>query len=314
MAIPDYQSLMLPLLEFVGDSQAHSNSEAIEYLSNKFRLSTEDRAVRSGSHNRFEANFSWAKTYLKKAGLIESPSTRQFKITELGKKVLSSKPPRIDNDFLKNFDSFKEWNTWGDAPNVSSTIRESNAPLGQSKAVVNEKSDELIPEEQIERGYREISGALAEELLEKVKSCPPSFFEHLVVELLVKMGYGGSLKKPGETVGKSGDGGIDGIIKEDKLGLDIIYIQAKRWESVVGAGPVRDFSGSLDPHGAKKGVFITTSAFTKDARAYATNLGGKKIVLVDGFELAQLMIDHDIGVSTVTTYTIKRLDSDYFEE
>lgn len=308
---------MLPLLEFSGDGRTCSNAEAVEHLANHFGLSPEDRAQRSGSHTRLEANFSWAKTYLRKAELLEYPRTRHFRITDKGREVLRARPARIDKNFLKNFEAFKDWSAWDDqsSPTPHGKERKANGDvLRNDRDESLHETESLIPDEQIEHGYKEIRGALADELLERVKSSSPAFFEQLVVDLLVKMGYGGSASEAARVVGKSGDGGIDGIIKEDRLGLDIIYIQAKRWDSVVGASSIRDFAGSLDFHGAKKGVFITSSQFSKDAREFVTRIGDKKIVLVDGSTLAQLMIDHDIGVSTVTTYTIKRLDSDYFEE
>lgn len=311
---------MLPLLSLCGDGQEHSNSEALDYLSNLFNLTSEEREARSGRLRYIDANFSWAKTYLKKAGLIEYSRTRYFRITNSGTEVLKSKPARIDKKYLSQFGTFKTWNTWDDLagttqaenPNHKSVVVHHEVT---TSTALPEESDRFNPEEQVERGHTEIRATLADELLEKCKSCHYSFFEHLVVDLLVGMGYGGFRKGAGQVVGKTADGGIDGLINEDKLGLNVIYMQAKRWnDGPVDVGSVRDFAGSLDAHGAKKGVFITTSRFTSNAKDFVTRIGEKKIVLIDGFELAQLMIDHDIGVSTVTTYTIKRLDSDYFEE
>jgi restriction system protein len=300
MPIPDFQKMFRPTLEFLNDGAIRHVKDIFEHLDGVFGLTEEERRdmVPSGQKSRFENRATWTLTHLFKAGLLEKPARGQYKITEVGKKALEVKNEEIDMRFLRRYPEYAEWRT-----------------AGPSEAPKTHLEDtESTPDEQMADGYKLYRAALADEALSKVKSCSPRFFEQLVVDLLVRMGYGGSVEEAARVVGKTGDGGIDGIIKEDKLGLDIIYVQAKRWENVVGASSVRDFSGSLDYHGAKKGVFITTSQFTRDARDFVTRIGDKKIVLVDGFELAQLMIDHDIGVSTVTTYTIKRLDSDYFEE
>jgi len=300
MAIPDFQKMFRPTLEFLADGKTRSGREITDQLEREFNLTEEERRdlVPSGVKSRFENRATWTYTHLHKAGLLAKPARGQYTLTEAGKKALLEKQGKIDLKYLRKIPAYLEWKAAGSNELPKTHIEES----------------ETSPDEQMADGYKQFRTALADEALAKVKSCSPRFFEQLVVDLLVRMGYGGSVEEAARVVGKSGDGGIDGIIKEDKLGLDIIYVQAKRWENVVGAGSVRDFSGSLDYHGAKKGVFITTSSFTKDAREFVTRIGEKKVVLVDGFELAQLMIDHDIGVSTVTTYTIKRLDSDYFEE
>jgi restriction system protein len=304
MAIPDFQTLMLPVLKFHEDGQVHTSQDLIEDLAKTFSITEEERnePLASGRQARFDNRVYWARIYLNRAGLLDFKSRGNYVITEQGRRVLDEQVKKIDMAFLKRFQAYVDWKN------------KSARPTTKCEEVVEEEADARTPEELIASGHDKLKAGLAADILEHIKSCSPRFFERLVLQLLLKMGYGGSIEGAGQVVGKTGDGGIDGIIKEDKLGLDIIYIQAKRWEGVVSVVEVRNFSGSLDPHGAKKGVFITTSSFTKDARDFVTRLGEKKIVLIDGFELAQLMIDHDIGVSTVEIFPIKRLDSDYFEE
>ncbi|MBL0061868.1 MAG: restriction endonuclease [bacterium] len=304
MAIPDFQTMMLPILRLHEDGLVHANRETYDQLALVMNVAEQERGelLQSGTTPKYENRAGWSLVYLTNAGLLERRGRGKYIITSLGTETLKQSPDRIDMRYLKKFKGYNDWR--------SQFSREEESESHESA----ESTATATPQERMADGYKHFRAALADEALAMVKSCSPRFFEQLVVDLLVRMGYGGSVEEAARVVGKSGDGGIDGIIKEDKLGLDIIYVQAKRWENVVGAGSVRDFSGSLDYHGAKKGVFITTSSFTKDAREFVTRIGEKKVVLVDGFELAQLMIDHDIGVSTVTTYTIKRLDSDYFEE
>jgi restriction system protein len=254
----------------------------------------------SGQQSVLANRVGWAKTHLKKAGLLDNPKRGYVTISERGKQVLAQKPERIAIGFLNQFPEFKEFRT-------KTTTEQDEEPTTQGTTT-------QTPEEQLEASYRALRQALAEDLLEKVKASTPAFFERLVVELLVAMGYGGSLEDAGQAVGRPHDGGIDGIIKEDKLGLDAICIQAKRWEdTVVGRPVVQSFAGSMEGHRARKGVLITTSSFSKDAQEYVARIE-RKIVLIDGQTLAQLMIDHDIGVSTARTYTLKRIDSDYFSE
>jgi restriction system protein len=258
----------------------------------------------SGVQPVFDNRVGWARTYLKKAGLIDSPKRAAFIITEEGKRVLSQNPSRIDVKFLRSYPSFIAFQ--------SATRTESNT---EDKSLPANNSNDRTPEENLEIAYQSLRKALAEELLDKVINLSPAFFERLVVELLVRMGYGGSIQDAGKAIGKSGDEGIDGIIKEDKLGLDVIYIQAKKWkpDNVVGRPELQKFVGALAGQGAKKGIFITTSSFTKDAREYMPR-NETKIVLIDGGQLAQLMIDYNLGCSTQKTYEIKRIDNDYFDE
>ncbi len=300
MAIPDYQSIMLPLLQFLSDKKEHSLRETIEHLELKFELSDDDKKqlLPSGSQPIFENRVGWARTYLKKALLLEPVRRGFFQITERGMNILAKKPERIDASFLRQFPEFLEFQ------NIRKEEKE--------EPVAVEVNSET-PEESIESAYLRLKSNLANEIIQNIKSCSPTFFERLVIELLVKMGYGGSRKDAGEAIGKSGDGGIDGIIKEDKLGLDILYIQAKRWEGCVGRPEIQKFAGALQLHHAKKGIFITTSNYSKDAIDYVSRIESK-IILIDGELLANLMIDNKVGVSTVTTYDINKIDSDYFTE
>jgi len=300
MAIPDYQSIMLPLLKFAGDKKEHSIREAIEHIANIFNLIEEERreVLPSGQQYIIDNRVCWTRTYLKKAGLLESTKRSYFKITDLGLEVLQKNPKEINVKFLEQFPQFIEFRN----------LRKEKG--GEEK---EEENLTQTPQELLEYGYQRIKKDLASELLNFVKKSSPRFFEKLVVELLIKMGYGGLLKDAGEAIGQSGDGGIDGIIKEDKLGLDIIYIQAKRWENVVGSKEVRNFVGSLAGQKANKGVFITTSSFTREALDYVKTIP-HKVILIDGETLAQLMIENDVGVSKIISYDIKKIDSDYFEE
>ncbi len=299
MAIPDYESIMLPLLRYASDQHEHSLRETIEALATGFKLSDEERRqlLPSGQQAVFDNRVGWARTYMKKAGLLESTRRGYYKITERGLKVLAQNPLEINVEFLDQFIEFKEFRALRRA---TEETREGRAP-------------EETPEEVLEKAFQSIKANLVNELLQQIKSSPPSLFERVVVELLVKMGYGGTRKDAGEAIGRSGDEGIDGIIKEDRLGMDIIYVQAKRWENTVGRPEIQKFAGALQGQRAKKGIFITTSDFSREAYDYATRIDSK-IVLIDGEQLAQLMIDHSVGVSPVATYEIKKIDSDYFTE
>lgn len=304
MAIPDYQSIMLPLLKLASDKKVHSLRTAIEKLAHQFSLTAEEREelLPSGRQATFDNRVGWARTYLKKAGLLTSPKRGYFEITARGLDVLKQNPETITWQYLMQFEEFVEFQSPKEKTAVSST------PL------VNDKVDDQTPEEEMETVYQQLREELASELLDAIKGCTPTFFEHLVVDLLVKMGYGGTRKDAGEAIGKSGDGGIDGIIKEDRLGLDIVYIQAKKWDgNVIGRPEIQKFAGALQGQRARKGVFITTSTFTQHARDFVSRIDSK-IVLIDGEQLAQLMIDYDMGVSRIATYDIKRVDSDYFTD
>lgn len=303
MPIPDYQTLMLPLLHFAADGVDHTTREAVEKLSIEFRLTQDERneLLASGQQPVFNNRITWANTYLKKAGLLESPRRGVFRITDRGRGVLVEQPTKIDAKYLDRFPEFVDFR---DAARVTKEVSSSDSVIAPSLRT---------PEEELELAHQSIQASLAADILGRILLCSPSFFEHLVVELLVKMGYGGSRQDAGERIGKSGDGGIDGIIKEDRLGLDTIYIQAKRWQGTVGRPEIQKFVGALQGQRARKGVFITTSSYTSEAIDYASRID-TKVVLIDGKQLASLMIDFDVGVSIVTTYQVKRIDSDYFED
>ncbi|HEY5465283.1 MAG TPA: restriction endonuclease [Hanamia sp.] len=308
--IPDYQSLMLPLLKYISDGQVHNTQDAIVFLAKKLELNETDlnEWLPSKKQKTFHNRVYWAKAHLKMSGVIENISKGQFKITNRGIDILKENPSLINVKYLTNkFEDYKNLIT-GYRKKDSNKNASLNEEIGADDLDLNQ-----TPEEQIELGYQKIRTALLLEILNKLKSVHPSFFEKIVVELLVKMGYGGSIQDAGKAIGKSGDEGIDGIIKEDKLGLDVIYIQAKRWEGVVGRPELHKFVGALAGQGAKKGIFITTSSFTKDAESY-TPKNETKIVLIDGEKLSQYMIDYNLGVSVQNNYEIKKIDSDYFEE
>lgn len=303
MAVPDYQAIMLPLLNLAGDGKEHTLRSAIEALGDHFGLSEDERKelLPSGRQATFDNRVGWARTYLKKAGLIESPKRGVLRITKRGKQVLSKHPSSLNVSFLEQFEGFQEFRA----------LRHDDSNGEVQKAAV---AEEATPEESLESAHQKLKSDLAIELLQTMKELSPSFFEKLVVDVLVKMGYGGTRQDAGRAVGKSGDDGIDGIIKEDRLGLDTIYVQAKRWtDSAIGRPEVQKFAGALQGHRARKGIFITTSSFTKEAHEYVSRIDSK-IVLIDGAGLAKLMIDHNVGVATIATYEVKRIDSDYFQE
>lgn len=301
--IPDYQSLMLPVLKFVADGKEYRMRDVVNGLANIFKLTEEERAelLPSGQTPLFNNRVHWAKTYLKKSGLIDSQKRATITITDRGRKILKENPSEINVKLLKRFPEFVEFHS----------VKKEG--MIDTDEIGTDEIKKQTPEELLETGYQTIRNSLEQELLLKLKTIHPYFFERIVVELLVKMGYGGSIQDAGKAIGKSGDEGIDGIIKEDKLGLDVIYVQAKRWEGVVGRPELHKFVGALAGQGAKKGIFITTSYFTKDAIDY-TPKNETKIVLIDGAKLAEYMIDYNLGVSIQNTYEIKKIDIDYFEE
>ncbi len=307
MSIPDYQTLMLPVLRFVGASGKEPvlKRDLFGVVAKECKLSDEDlrEMLPSGTTTTFINRVSWACTYMKKAGLLSSPKRGYVEITRRGIEALATKPASINAAFLKQYPEFRAFQT------------KTKNSVPELPASVQELAFGKTPQEAMESGYQTLRAELAADLLQRAKECTPAFFERLVVELLVKMGYGGSRADAGKALGKSGDGGIDGIIKEDRLGLDFIFIQAKRWtDKAVSRPDVQQFAGALAGHGAGKGIFLTTSYFTKEATDYAAGLRNTKIVLIDGDELAELMIDHGIGVATAATYEVKRIDSDYFAE
>lgn len=298
MAIPDFQTIILPLLRFCADGKEHANQEALDALATEFGLTNDERKklLPSGQQRVFDNRVAWARAHMKMALLIENPRRGIFRITGRGKSILEQSPPSIDLKFLRQFSEYVD-------------AREK--PKSDSSTVTAEEAQ--TPEEQIEQAYETLRENLAGELLQQLKSASPSFFEKVVVDVIVRMGYGGSLKDAGQAIGRSGDEGIDGVINEDRLGLDSIYIQAKRWEGTVSRPEIQKFAGALQGKRATKGVFITTSDFSEGSRDFASNISSK-IILIDGKQLADLMIEYGVGVSTIVTYELKKLDSDFFVE
>ena len=299
MPVPGHEEFMMPLLKLAGNQQEYSMAEAREKMAEEFSLTIADlrELLPSGKQAVFPNRVAWAKTYLLKAGLLESETRGKFNITKRGLDVLKAEPETIDRKYLMQFKEFRDF---------------VNRSHGEGGKIEPGKVKPETPEEVLEAAVEELHNALVEEVLSKVLESPPSFFEQLVIDLLLAMGYGGSRKDAGHAIGKSGDEGIDGIIKEDKLGLDIIYIQAKRWQNPIGRPEIQKFVGALAGQRAKKGVFITTADFTKEAERYVKGIESK-VVLIGGQELARLMIQHNLGVSTNVVYEVKRLDTDYFD-
>lgn len=298
MPIPDFQRIMRPWLELTSDGVEHSLQDVIAELADSFSLSDAERAemLPSGFQAKFTNRVAWAATHLNKAGVITRVGRGRYKITDRGKQLLASGEP-LALSTLAKFPEYQDFKSGGKTSPV----------LAQSHAL-----DDVTPAEAIEAAILSVRQAVSSELLDRIEAAPPDFFERLVVDLLLAMGYGGSRRDAGAAVRRSGDGGIDGVIKEDRLGLDAVYVQAKRWESPVGRPLVQMFAGSLDGQKATKGVLMTTSSFTSDAREYARSIG-KRNVLVDGPQLADLLIDHEVGVVTEAVFRLVRVDSGFFE-
>lgn len=362
MAIPGFQRMMLPILEFYQTDKPISTSELSAMIADHFSLSDEDRSLTiAPGRLRYKNRVAWAVGHLTDAGLLEKVSEGEYRITNTGKDVVDDQPDKIDLKFLARFPTWVE----SRRPQSSKPYEEMRYPsrVGRTRVTLrlpsplverakvycatNPKIDlqdiaarglELFfaapsgseeeqdlqqgidseqsiqtPNEILDTAYQSLRRSLAQELLGRLKQASPGFFEQLVLDLLIKMGYGGSRPEAGSVTGRGADGGIDGVIKEDKLGLDVIYVQAKRWSSTVGRPELQAFAGSLEGNRAQKGVFITTSQFSPDAKTYVSQIG-KKIVLIDGQQLSEMMIDYDVGVSVGETYAVKRIDSDYFTE
>ena len=304
--IPKYIEILLPLLNLLQDERVYTSKEYISHLEKEFNLSEEDKkqVISNGKTKLFSNRIAWAKTYLKQAGLVEYPKRGEVKITSEGLAFLKSKPSQITLEDLERYPQFVEFK---------------NRSKSLQKYIQNGNNDENVesktPEENLEDAFLKLKLNLADEILDKINTCSFDFFERMVIDLLIKMGYGGSREEAGRATKKTGDGGIDGIINQDRLGLDMIYIQAKRWtDTVVGRPEIQKFSGALDTPGANKGIFITTSTFTKEAKEYSKNINNKKIILIDGQQLAEYMIEFNVGVSLEKSYEVKRIDNDYFEE
>ena len=299
MAIPVFQQVTLPLLRLLEDKQEHSLRQIIDSLINQFSVTQEEQheLLPSGKQAIFDNRVGWARTYLKKAGLIESTRRGFFRITDRGLKVLQQNPAKIDRKFLEQFEEFRTF---------QSIRRERPAPPG-------EEEPETTPEEALANAYQDLKNNLAGELLQQLKASSPRQFENIVIDLLVAMGYGGSRTEAAKAIGRSGDEGIDGIINEDRLGLDVVYIQAKKWEGNVGRPEIQKFAGALQGQHARRGIFITTSNFSKEAADFASRVDNK-IILLDGDTLVQHMIDQNVGVTPSVNYEVKKIDLDYFTE
>lgn len=303
MTIPPYQNIFAPLLNICADEQTHSLNEVHDTLALHFKLNQEEinELLPSGKQTIFRNRIGWAKTYLVKAHVLESTGRAMFRITPRGKKLHAQNLEHIDTQVLNQYDEFKVFQGRSNSTNIE-----------KSQTPVIDKGIET-PEEILAAAYQAMREQLAATIIESVLDCSPVFFERLVLDLLLAMGYGGSRKEAAMAVGRSADGGIDGIINEDRLGLDAIYIQAKRWQASVGSPVVRDFVGSLVGHSAHKGILITTAQFTAEAKRYAERVP-QKVILIDGFKLAELMIDFNIGVIVQETYAHKKINEGYFSE
>lgn len=303
--IPTYEEIMLPLLKLLENREEHELGETVDKLAKYFKLTPGEtrELLPSGTQPIFRNRVGWARTYLKKAGLLSTTRRGYFRILDRGNDFLRENPREITAKTLTRFKEFVEFKT---------LRKEKNGP--ENLLLESDHSESAhTPEEVLEYAYQKLKADLANEVLEIVKKCSPAFFERLVIDLLLKMGYGGTRKDAGQAIGRSGDGGIDGIIKEDKLGLDIIFVQAKRWENSVPVKELRDFVGALSYKKSKKGIFITTSSFPPSGYDFVKQIESK-VILIDGNMLANLMIENNIGVSTINSYEVKKIDTDYFEE
>jgi restriction system protein len=302
MAVPDFQSFFKPLLELASDGEEHSVREAREVIAKNMNLSEADLSelLPSGTQTKFDNRVAWAKSYFVQAKVLESTRRAYFRITDRGRELLAKGHPRIDIRVLDQYPEFVEFH---------SVNRDTDSQTLPEVAPTPTET----PEEILQKAHQSIRNELGAELLNRVKSNSPRFFESLVVDLMIAMGYGGSRADAGKAIGQIGDEGVDGIIKEDRLGLDIIYLQAKRWEGTVGRPEIQRFVGALHGKRAKKGVFITTGRFSEDALDYVNTID-PKVILIDGRNLANLMIDFNLGTTTAANYELKRIDSDYFGE
>lgn len=303
MAVPKYDELMPSIIRYLGDGNIHTLKELAEFCANEFKLSVADRSETiSSGQNKLVNRVGWAKAYLKKAGLLESPKKAHFCLTDEGRKALQNGAEKVNLEYLWQFDSFREFQ----GKSVNKDVANEDLTHTQTES----------PQEQMESALRKMNDELIDELMSEIFKISPYEFERLVVKLLIKMGYGDIEENEDAVTKKSGDEGIDGIVSADKFGFDSIYIQAKQWKSdgVVGRPEVQKFLGALAGQGATKGIFITTAHFSKEAIEFAAKQLHSKIVLVDGKQLAKLMIDYNLGVSTVATYEVKRIDSDFFNE
>ncbi len=315
MTIPNFQTLMLPVLKLASDGEVLA-SDAVQNLADEFQLTDEERTEPMpsgrGGQTLFNNRVHWAITYLAHAGLIVRPRRAYFCITDRGKAILARDLDRVDNQVLSEFEEFNEWKV--KRTGARERTRVAAFPAGNSTAVENDAEALETPLERIDADYQQLTNEVREDLLARILTASPAFFEILIVDLLVAMGYGGTRKDAARAIGRSGDEGIDGIIKEDPLGLDVVYLQAKRYQpgNSVGRPAVQAFAGSLDGFAATKGVFVTTSNFSRDAKEYADRIA-KRIILIDGDELTRLLLQYNVGVRSGAVYEIKRVDENYFE-
>ncbi len=300
MPLPGFQDVMTPILNVLADGEPRRLRDVVAPVAQHFKLTGAELQAKipSGRKTIIYDRIGWACTYLRKAGLLTSPKRGVVAIADRGREMMAKHPNRVDVRLLRQFPEFRQFHE-GEGEEDSPAAGEAKEPL--------------TPHEGLEDAYRHLRRAIEDELLDHLQAATAQFFERTVVELLVRMGYGGSLEDAGRAVGQSHDGGIDGIIKEDRLGLDAIYIQAKKWTNTVGRPEVQKFVGALQGQRARKGVFITTGTFSGEAHEYVRTIDAK-VVLMDGAELARLMFDHGVGVSTVGTYEVKRIDNDFFAE
>jgi len=302
--LPSYDEIRKVMLEYLGDGKERKFPEILDYVAKYFNLSQEELSelLPSGTQTKFVNRVVWARLYLAKAGLIETPRRGYVRITERGLQALKENPPVIDHAYLLKFEEFRNF-FYGKRSGVK-------------QAEESSESEELTPLEVIEREMGKLNEALKDELMKKILERPPRFFEKLVLELIVKMGYGGTFEEASRVLGKSGDEGVDGVIKEDLLGLDNIYLQAKRYkpDQTIGRKEIQSFVGALHGKGSRKGIFITTASFTKEAKDYAESLKDIKVILIDGDKLIDYMIKYNLGVRVDRVIEIKKIDLDYFEE
>ncbi|MEQ9012076.1 restriction endonuclease [Algiphilus sp.] len=309
MAIPDFQTLMRPVLEYVGGAEHRKVPDIYAAMVAQFELTPDEQEqlLPSGRVTVMRNRVAWSLAHMKMAKLLDSPARATYRITERGKQLLATGPDRISMRELVQYEEYREKRDQRKDESQTDVTAASDASTGDIEG------SEQTPDEALEAAWKQIRAELESELLDHVMQMSPARFERLVVEVLVAMSYGGKHANAARTLGQSGDGGIDGVIDEDPLGLDTIYLQAKRWEGVVGRPEIQKFAGALQGRRAKKGVFITTSTFSREAIEYAS-LIENRIVLINGQRLAQLMADHDVGVSIKYSYPVKQVDSDFFAE
>ncbi len=310
MAIPTHEEAMLPVLRFLEDGEARNRRTLSDATADHFQLTEAERAVLLPSRKApvFRSRTGWALTYLKQAGIVTSPRRGWYQLTDRGRDVLADLPAQLDNKFLLKFPEFQEFRARSRAGSDDHTAEIEGIRRTDEAAI-----PAVPPDEALETAYDRLRATTEAELIDTVRTVSPAFFEQLVIDLLVRMGYGGSREEAARAVGRSGDGGIDGVIDEDRLGLDVIYVQAKRWQASVGRPEIQKFVGALQGQRAKKGIFITTASFTREAEEFSQRID-TRLVLIDGTRLAALMFEFNIGVSPRSTYVVKTIDSDYFEE